>query len=548
MLTPVLVVTILVLLTALLRERSSRLRSNAVSREIPTTDHDTDHPEGTAVLELAEAMPQIVYVSNVTGRIEYINQHWRQYTGLSSADVDVLASVVHPDDIQGLNDAWAEALNLREQLTCEFRLRRESDGMYRWFLTRATPVTNAQGVVVRWYGTSTDIHEIRSVRSALEVADRKKDEFIAALAHELRNPLAPIRNAIGILKLSTTGSELPWALGIMERQIAQMIHMIDDLMDVSRVSEGKIALKLEIFDFRDVVAEALDAQRLLLSVNANSLSAIMPESPVMIRADQTRVAQIITNLVNNAVKYSDAGGRIVVSLNSGGGDAVLTVKDNGIGIPADKLETVFEMFSQVRDGANRAKGGLGIGLSLVRRFVTLLGGVVHAESEGLGQGSTFTVRLPLQNAAARETNGGKNALTAAGSSAINVLLVDDSEDAATSMAALLEYRGAVVRTAFNGLDAVKAAREFRPDAIVLDISLPGIDGYEVCRRVLSESWSTHVALIALTGWAQDSDRQSALAAGFDQHVVKPAHPDDLIRILRTSVTAKRRPAEAAGQL
>jgi PAS domain S-box-containing protein len=548
MLTPVLVVTILVLLTALLRERSSRLRSNAVSREIPTTDHDTDHPEGAAVLELAEAMPQIVYVSNVTGRIEYINQHWRQYTGLSSADVDVLASVVHPDDIQGLNDAWAEALNLREQLTCEFRLRRKSDGMYRWFLTRATPVTNAQGVVVRWYGTSTDIHEIRSVRSALEVADRKKDEFIAALAHELRNPLAPIRNAIGILKLSTTGSELPWALGIMERQIAQMIHMIDDLMDVSRVSEGKIALKLEIFDFRDVVAEALDAQRLLLSVNANSLSAIMPESPVMIRADQTRVAQIITNLVNNAVKYSDAGGRIVVSLNSGGGDAVLTVKDNGIGIPADKLETVFEMFSQVRDGANRAKGGLGIGLSLVRRFVTLLGGVVHAESEGLGQGSTFTVRLPLQNAEARETNGGKNALTAAGSSAINVLLVDDSEDAATSMAALLEYRGAVVRTAFNGLDAVKAAREFRPDAIVLDISLPGIDGYEVCRRVLSESWSTHVALIALTGWAQDSDRQSALAAGFDQHVVKPAHPDDLIRILRTSVTAKRRPAEAAGQL
>jgi PAS domain S-box-containing protein len=488
--------------------------------------------------ELAEAMPQIVYVTGQNGRIEYANRRWETYTGLESAQSDVLSEVVHADDLPGLQEAWQAATLEGRELTAEFRLRSATDNRYRWFLTRAVPVRDAAGSIVRWYGTSTDIEDVRAANQALEGAGRRKDEFLATLAHELRNPLAPIRNAVTILQLSETHAELPWALGLIDRQLRQITRLIDDLMDVSRINEGKLALQLDTLDLRAVVQDAVEMCSDLAAAGSHTVTIDAPSEPIEMSGDAVRLAQVVANLVNNAIKYSDPGTTIAIGITAANNLATISVRDQGVGIAAEQLAAIFEMFSQIPDSVHRSSGGLGIGLSLVERLVALHGGTVHAESGGAGLGSTFTIRLPIQ-APVTATVSAIPSEAPALPPQLRILLVDDNEDAVESMAALLTMRGGTVRTALHGLDVLPAAREFRPDIIVLDIGLPGADGYEVCRMIRQEVWGRALPMVALTGWGQDSDRRTAMEAGFNRHLAKPAHPDDLMRAIGELVDAAR---------
>lgn len=479
--------------------------------------------------ELAEAMPQIVYVANADGTIAYVNARWTAHTGLTTASMDEMHHAVHPDDLQSLQAAWAVARRDGTELMSELRLKSAGQGTYRWFLTRALPSRDESGAVVRWYGTSTDIDDVRSAQLALEASGRRKDEFLATLAHELRNPLAPIRNAVTVLQLSKTQTELPWALGVVDRQLRQMTRLIDDLMDVSRITEGKLELQLARVDLRQAVRDGIEMCSELTGCRSLGVEVEEPDDPVEITADAVRLSQIVANLVNNAIKYSDTGTLIRVRVSATETTASVSVRDDGIGLAPDQLGIIFNMFTQVPDTARRAKGGLGIGLSLVHRLVALHRGSVHAESAGIGHGSTFVVTLPLEQ---RETSSlMPEATSDQGTHSLRVLLVDDNIDAVESLGALLELRGATVRTVLNGLDVLAAASEFGPDAIVLDIGLPGADGYEVCRMIRREPWGRSLPLIAVTGWGHAQDRDLALAAGFDRHLTKPSHPDEIMRTI-----------------
>ncbi|WP_246522881.1 PAS domain S-box protein [Gemmata palustris] len=366
----------------------------------------------------------------------------------------------------------------------------------------------------------------------LQEQDRRKDEFLATLAHELRNPLAPVRNGVQILRLGgATGEAAGRALTMMDRQLGHMAHLVDDLMDVARVSSGKVVLRKEPVPLRAVVDAAVETSRQAVEAGGHELALRMPAEPLPLNVDRTRLVQALANLLNNAAKYTLPGGRIVLSAQRDGGDAVVRVADTGVGIPADMLPKVFEMFAQVGTSLERSQGGLGIGLTLVKRLVEMHGGSVRAESPGPGRGSTFTVRLPLAPAPAPAPAVAQAAGTGAAGRPLGILVVDDNRDAADSMAMLLEMRGHQVRTAHDGPDALKVLATFRPQLILLDLGLPGMSGYEVARRIRESAELQGVTLAALTGWGQEEDRRRTREAGFDHHLTKPADPGELDRIV-----------------
>jgi signal transduction histidine kinase len=366
---------------------------------------------------------------------------------------------------------------------------------------------------------------------ALLDADRRKDEFLATLAHELRNPLAPVRNAVQLLHMKGPAiPELQWARDVIDRQMQQMTRLIDDLMDVSRISRGRIELKRERVALATVVQRAVETTRPLIEQFEHELTVKLPPQPVYLDADLTRMAQIFANLLNNAVKYTERGGSISLTAECQGSEVVVTVKDSGIGIPSDKLHNVFELFAQVQEALDRSQGGLGIGLSLVKRLVGMHGGNIEARSEGAGTGSEFVVRLTVADGHHGTTEPGTDAPEVS-ASGLRVLVVDDNRDAAKSLETMMQLMGNEICTAYDGESAVQAADEFRPDVVLLDIGLPKLNGYEVCRRIRQQAWGKHMALIALTGWGQNDDRRRSEDAGFDHHLVKPVDPRGLIELL-----------------
>jgi CheY-like chemotaxis protein/two-component sensor histidine kinase len=367
--------------------------------------------------------------------------------------------------------------------------------------------------------------------SDLSEADRRKDEFLATLAHELRNPLAPIRNALQVLRLSPGPEETERARTVMQRQLEQMVRLVDDLLDVSRITRGKLELRREPVALSAVIASAVETSRPMIDRFGHTLTVSLPSQPVVVDADLTRLAQVFSNLLNNSAKYMDRGGRIRLTGELRGADVVVTVKDSGIGIAPDQLTGIFEMFSQVDDSLKRSQGGLGIGLTLVKRLVEMHDGSIEARSDGLGQGAEFVVRLPVAAATPvqHESNGEPEARSA--KSSMRILVVDDNRDNADSLTMLLGLLGNDTRTAYDGEEGVAAAREFRPDVMLLDIGLPKVNGYEACRRIRAEAWGAQVVLIAVTGWGQDDDRRRSLEAGFDHHLVKPVKPQDLMALL-----------------
>jgi two-component system, sensor histidine kinase len=366
------------------------------------------------------------------------------------------------------------------------------------------------------------IRERARVEEALRDADRRKDEFLATLAHELRNPLAPIRNSLHILRLSC-GSE-PAAgqvCEMLERQVGHLVRLVDDLMEVSRITRGKIELRLEQVELAAIIRSAVEASRPLIEVSGHQLAISIPGEPLILEADTVRLSQVFANLLNNAAKYMNKGGQICLSARKQNGQAIVSVRDSGIGINAEMLPHIFKMFTQVERSKRQAQGGLGIGLTLVRTLVEMHGGEVEALSPGLDQGSEFVVRLPLSKdqIAVEKTAPDLRASVLPNR---RVLVVDDNRDAAVTLGELLGFLGAEVLVVHDGPAAIAAVSSYRPNVVLLDIGMPGMDGYEVARRIREQPEGRSLMLIALTGWGQEEDRRLASQAGFDHHLLKPA--------------------------
>jgi signal transduction histidine kinase/ActR/RegA family two-component response regulator len=402
-------------------------------------------------------------------------------------------------------------------------------------------------------GVSRHARVARKAEQALREADRRKDEFLATLAHELRNPLAPLRTALDLIRQSPDDAAVARrAHATMERQLRQMVHLVDDLLDVNRISRGSVELRQEPVELARVLENAIETSRPVVDGFRHELVVVQPGEPVFVRGDLTRLAQVIGNLVNNAAKYTEPGGRIRIKVEREGDEVLVRVRDNGLGIPADVLPRMFEMFSRVSRPQARSAGGLGIGLALVKQLVELHGGRVAVHSpppEEPGEpaaGSEFVVRLPVLVHALEVAPPRAVAATETGTAPapLRILIADDNVDAGETLALLLETMGHETRTTHDGVEALEGAASMRPEVAFLDIGMPRLDGYEVCRRIRSEPWGKAVVLIALTGWGDADDRSKSSEAGFDHHLVKPADLESLEEIL-TRVRAGDRPASPA---
>lgn len=366
-----------------------------------------------------------------------------------------------------------------------------------------------------------DVSALRERADELAEASRQKDEFLATLAHELRNPLSPIRNSVHYLGLDgLTERDVKTARDVITRQVAIMVRLIDDLLDVSRISRNQLEVRKERIELAAVVESAVESSRPLLQQCGHELTVDLPPEAFPLDADPIRLAQVFLNLLNNAAKYTNRGGQISLSASREGSDGVVTVRDNGIGIPRDMLSSVFDIFTQVDRSLEQSQGGLGIGLSLVRRLVEMHDGSVEARSEGPNEGSEFIVRLPLAVRAPMDTPSSDGAAVQRLSHG-RILVVDDNKDSADTLAMLLRLKGNDIRTAHDGVEALEVADKFHPEIVLLDIGLPNLNGYDVARRIRQQPWGQDVLLIALTGWGNDEDRRLSQEAGFNFHVVKP---------------------------
>jgi signal transduction histidine kinase/DNA-binding response OmpR family regulator len=369
-------------------------------------------------------------------------------------------------------------------------------------------------------------------------ADRRKNEFLAMLAHELRNPLAPIRNAVHILRHpGLDQSRAEWASSIIDRQSHQLVRLVDDLLDVARITQGRIQLKIEPVNVASAITVAVETSRPLIEARHHELTVHVPDEPLFVEGDPTRIAQIIANIVNNAAKYTEPGGRIVITVVHDANEVEFCIRDTGMGIPHEMLESVFDLFTQSNRSHDRSQGGLGIGLTVVQRLVLLQGGSVRAFSEGLGQGSEFVVKL-RRAVVTPAPSDGKMSLERV--QHYSVLVVDDQPDAVESMAKVLQLHGHEVRVAENGLAAIKIAQTFRPSVVLLDIGLPDMDGYSIARRLRSQPETRNCVLVALTGYGQPEDRLRSKENGFDHHLVKPIDPDILHELFAMLVLPRQR--------
>ena len=401
--------------------------------------------------------------------------------------------------------------------------------------TLLSAVNTAMRARERQYQIRGHLIERANAEHALRTADQRKDEFLATLGHELRNPLAPLLTGLHLLQL--TALQDPAAIracAVMERQISHLVRLVDDLLEVSRITRGVIDMQRESLDLRDVLRSAVETSRPGIAAASHTLHVDVPPAPITISGDSVRLTQVFANLLNNAAKYTNAGGSIHLTARTDDDHAIVVVRDDGIGIEPGHLASIFDMFTQVDRANRRTQGGLGIGLTLVRSLVTMHGGTVVARSNGVGHGSEFEVRLPLAAKAAVEARTPINALTFGGR---RIMIVDDNHDAADTLATLLTAYGAIVAIAYDGRDALAKVDAFAPDVALLDIGMPGMDGYEVARRIRADGRHEDMLLIALTGWGQEKDRRRSRAAGIDHHLVKPPDIDKLKDLLATAPKA-----------
>jgi PAS domain S-box-containing protein len=463
-------------------------------------------------------------ISSATGKANF---------GLAPDDhftIEYLKEAIHPDDRERVRESFWRAVRNREVYGLEHRVI-WPDGSLHWMAAHGRCAYGSDGQPLYFDGVLLNFTErkrmeesLRRQTEALREADHRKDDFLATLAHELRNPLAPISNAVRIL---TLGGDDPALMAqtkeMMERQIHQMTRLVDDLLEVSRIGRGKISLQKAAVDLAEVVATAVETSRPLVEAHRHTLTISLPDRAVRVEADAARLAQVLSNLLNNAAKYTEDGGRIELIAERVNEEVVLRVRDNGVGIAREMLPRLFDMFMQVESSADRSQGGLGIGLTLVRRLVEMHGGKIEARSAGLGRGSEFLVRLPALTEPAFESvrKPPEDSSAQAPSGARRVLIVDDNADSAESMAVLLRLHGHEVSIAYDGQSALEEAHAFRPDVMFLDLDLPKVDGYEVVRRLRLEPAMRNMTVVAMTGYGQEADRQRTQEAGFQLHLVKP---------------------------
>ena len=464
-----------------------------------------------------------------------MNPMFERHTGLSNATGRTAREL-----LPGLEQFWFDTYG-RVALTGEsVRFENEAPSMGRWFDVYATRIGGAASRKVALLFSDISARkrsedELRRLADDLAEADRRKTEFLATLAHELRNPLAPIRSGLAVMRL---GGDSPAAVGkvreMMERQVGHMVHLIDDLLDVARISGGKLELKRQRAELKTILASAVETSLPLIEAGQHALEVDVPDTPLPIDADVTRIAQVVANLLNNAAKYTPPFGSIRLSVRRDGHEAVIAVSDTGVGIAHDALNGVFDMFSQIGRTVDRSQGGLGIGLSLVRRLVEMHGGTVEASSGGANAGSVFTVRLPLAGAPEdADTRAGPDSAGAPGPGPVpaedgrglKVLVVDDNVDAAVTLSMILEVSGHATRVAHDGYQALEVAQAFRPRVAFLDIGMPGMSGYDTARAMRARPELAGITLVALTGWGAESDRQRSREAGFDHHLTKPVQLD-----------------------
>jgi PAS domain S-box-containing protein len=482
---------------------------------------------------MADELPEIAWMARPDGWIYWFNRRWHEYTGLSQSEAEGWGwrKVNDPALVPAIVDRWQHSVATGEPYEMVIPLL-GTDGRWRQFLSRAVALRNNEGQIVRWFGVNADITAQTEAEQALKLADQRKDEFLATLAHELRNPLAPIRNAAVLLsRMSGLPVNVERALAVIDRQSRHLARLVDDLPEVSRITQGKIALRKADVSLLDCLSDALHAVDGALKAAGHEVLVHLPDDPLYAHADSTRMVQCFLNLLNNAIKFTPHGGVIGVSAERLPGQAKITISDSGIGIPREHLQDIFGLFSQVTPALERSQGGLGIGLSLVKGFVELHGGSVEAASEGAGSGSTFTVYLPLLEqpalAPADAPRTSHEAKREAGPEPRRVLVIDDNRDAATSMVALLQAAGHQVREAHDGQEGLRLAFEFEPEVVLLDLGMPGLSGFDVARELRGRTAQAAPRIIAVTGWCQESDRRLTREAGFDFHLTKPVNHTEL---------------------
>jgi PAS domain S-box-containing protein len=481
-----------------------------------------------------------VIVTDARGRVLTLNAMARTITGWSELDavgrtlqevlplVDEVTKQPVPD-LVSRTIAHDGIIEMRNQL-----MLTTPESETRYIDDSAAPIKDEHGELMGVVLVLRDVTERRRAERALRDADRRKDEFLAFLAHELRNPLAPIRNSIEILRLSGNDPSLiDRARAILDRQVQQMVRLIDDLLDLSRISTGRLELRCERVELQRVVLDAVETSRPVIEAHGQELSIALPSEPIVLDADTTRLSQVFSNLLNNSAKYSEPGGRITLSAERDRSRVTVSVKDTGIGISAIDLPRVFDMFAQVDASQLRAKDGLGVGLSLVQRLVRMHGGEIEARSEGPNRGSEFVIRLPTVTLEAHAAPAEIHQAEDSRDLRTRVLVADDYRDSADSLTVMLRHFGADVRTAYDGQQAVDVAEEFRPDVALLDLGMPKLSGYDAARRIAQRPWSHNVVLIALTGWGQDADRERTRSAGFHYHLVKPVEFASLYKLLKS---------------
>jgi PAS domain S-box-containing protein len=488
---------------------------------------------------LADNILQFAWMADAQGNLFWYNQRWYDYTGTTLDEMygSGWMHVHHPDHLDRVAAHWQQSWQAGEVWEDTFPLR-DRQGNYRWFLSRATPILDQSGKIARWFGTNTDITEhreltdkLRNLAAELSEGDRRKNEFLAMLAHELRNPLAPIRNAVQLVQLSKGDANYAkLASEVIDRQVSHLVRLVDDLLDVSRISTGKFELRLDQVEISSIIQQAVETSRPGIEAAKHQLTMNLPSQPIYVQADAVRLAQVVSNLLNNSCKYSEPAGSILLTVEQQGRDVVVSVKDTGIGIATEMLPKVFDLFIQVDRSLDRAQGGLGIGLSLVQRIVEMHQGTVKVFSEGIGCGSEFVVRMPVFSDASQEISQ-QAAAKSSQLVARKILVVDDNRDSATSLSMLLKIVGHNTQTAYDGAAAIEVAEAFRPDVVLLDIGLPKLNGYEVARSIREQLWGARVLLIALTGWGQDKDREDSNSAGFNGHLVKPVDSAELLSLI-----------------
>lgn len=496
---------------------------------------------------IGESIDYGVFVCDAAGRCIYASESLLRLTGRTQRQISEFGWLdsLHPDEADATLAAWQDCVARGGDWYREQRFR-GSDGQWHSLLTRGVPIRDEHGAISGWAGINLDIRLLKLTEEALREADRRKDEFLATLAHELRNPLAPIRHAVRLLDApGADESQRRWGREVIGRQVAQMALLLDDLLDVSRITRGKLELRRQRASLRQIVDVALETARPLVEAKRHRLEVSLPPDDGQVDVDPLRISQVIGNLLTNAAKYTDPGGNLRLAATTRDRDLRVSVGDDGIGLAPQAIPQLFAMFSQLDAARDRAEGGLGIGLSLVRGLVALHGGHVAAHSAGLGLGSEFVVELPgvviaTQGAAPVAATPAQPAAPcrAATASRRTVLVADDNRDAASALAMILELGGHRVLKAFSGREALELAARERPQAIMLDIGMPGLTGYEAARRIRQEPWGRGIVLVAVTGWGQEHDKRLAAEAGFDVHLTKPVDPAQIEQVLADAGVAR----------